>query len=275
LLLAAVIVVGLFVPMFDRLVAIWLLDPNYFHGFLILPVSLLLAWLAVDGHPLPERTEPGEARSGAITLGLGLCFHLAGVVLRYPPVEFIALLLVLRGLAVLVGGTSWANRLLFPTLFLAFMFPLPPDLMSRFAVGLQGIIAPISEEVLGWFVLCYRRGNVIYLTTPGAEPLFVAAECSGVRQLMAFVAMGTLVAYLGKTGWARGLLLVALAVPVAIVANVARVLLMGFGMVYFGPSWFSTWLHDMPALITIPLGIVGYFGLVWLVAPASSAEKTQ
>jgi exosortase len=264
--LAAVLLAGLFVPTFQQLIHIWLLDANYSHGFFIVPISLWLAWRVAREYPMPER---GDAVQGTFALGAGLTLHLVGVTLRSLPIEFAAMMLILRGMAVLMGGRDWANRLLFPTFFLAFLFPLPAAETTLLAVWLQDVIAAISTAVLGLFYFCYRVGNNIHIAGV-AEPMYVAQECSGVRQIMAFVALGALVAYLGKTGWLRGLILVTLAVPVAIIANVVRVLLMGVGLVHFGPTWLSTWMHDLPALFTLPLGILGFFGLVWLVAPSAT-----
>ncbi len=270
LLLAAAFVVALFVPTFQFLASrVWLVDDNYSHGFFILPIALWLAWRVIEAHPLPQN---GSVSQGTLTLAAGLVLHLVWIVLpNNLLIEVVAMVFVLRGLAVLLGGPEWANWLLFPTLFLAFLFPLPVALTRSIAVALQNVIATISTEVLGWFFFCYRRGPNIFVAGV-AEPMVIAEECSGVRQIMAFVALGALVAYMGKTGWARGLLLVALSVPVAIMANVARVILMGAGRVYFGPTWLTNWMHDLPALFTLPFGILCFFGLVWLVSP-TAAEK--
>lgn len=269
LFLGAAFAICLFAPTLRQLAQIWLVDNNYSHGFFILPVSLWLAWLVVKAHPLPERGEPVQ---GLFTLGVGLVFQLIGVVLRYLPIELLALLLVLRGIAVLLGGQRWANRLLFPTLFLVFLFPVPAALSGRIAVALQDIIATLSTEVLGWFYLCFRRGNNIHIFDV-AQPLFVAQECSGVRQIMAFLALAALVAYLGSVGFWRGVLLIALAVPIAIATNVIRVLLMAIGFIYFGPGWATTKMHDFPAMVTLPLGIAMFFGVLWFLMPAAS-ERT-
>jgi exosortase len=269
LLLCGAFLAALFAPTILQLSHVWELDENYTHGYFILPISLFLAWRVVQAHPIPEK---GDVIQGAFTLCVGLAFQLAATVLRYPPIEFIAMMLVLRGTEVLLGGQQWANRLLFPTFFLAFMFPLPVDLTTRIAVSLQDIIASTSTEILGWFFDCFRRGNYIHIAGV-ADPLYVAVECSGVRQLMAFVALGTLVAYLGGAGIGRGIILVLMAAPVAILTNVVRVFLMALGVIYFGPSWLSKWLHEVPALLTLPLGILTYFGLLWVISPTPKLDK--
>lgn len=264
--------IGLFTPTIYQLVTrIWLLDSNYSHGFFVLPISIWLAWLVAKSHPVPDH---GNATLGTPLLLAGLTFHLAGVILRFFPIELAGMLFTLYGCAVRVGGWSWAGRFAFPIFFLVFLFPLPLALTTRIAVALQDIIATISGEVVGWFVLSYRRGNSIHLHGV-ADSMYVGQECSGVRQIMAFVAMGALVAYLGRTGWTRGVFLMLLAIPVGILANVLRVLLMAVGLVYFGPSWLSSWMHDIPAMFTLPIGIGLFFGIVWLITPPETNTNQQ
>lgn len=267
----AVVVAALFAPAVVQLGRVWAMDANYSHGFLVLPLALFLAWRAVRNEPVPEHRDGGL---GLFSLAVGLGFHLFYVVTRFLPAELIAALLTLRGLAVVCGGRVWARRLLFPTLFLAFLFPLPAGLMTHLAIWLQELVARTSAEVLGLFYVCHRQGHTLRIA--GTEPMFVAQECSGVRQLVAFAAMGALFAYLARAGLWRGLVFVALALPVAVVANVVRVVMMSVGIRVFGASWIFTWMHDIPAMVTMPLGIVAYFVLVWLFTPdAPKADTPQ
>lgn len=268
LALGGAALVVLFAPTVYQLSQVYLLDANYQHGFLVLPLAVLLAWNVVQQHPLPESGTIGKSSEllGVFLLLLGMFVQLVGVLSRFLPIEWLAMTLILSGTVILLGGVTWGRHFAFPIFFLIFLFPLPAALTSAIAVWLQNIVAAVSGEVLGWFFLCFRRGNNIHIAGVD-EPMFVAQECSGIRQVMAFVALAALVAYWWKLGFGRGLLLIALAVPVAILSNVMRVILMGAGLVYFGPSWFNTWLHHAPAMFTLPFGAICFFGLVWIVKP--------
>jgi exosortase/archaeosortase family protein len=80
---------------------------------------------------------------------------------------------------------------------------------------------------------------------------------------MGFVALGAILGHLSRRSlWFRGLL-VLLAVPVAILANVLRVLLMAGGACLFGTAWMHGWLHHAPALFTLPVGLGLYLVVVW------------
>jgi exosortase len=241
------------------LVQFWTNDPSYSHGFLILPISAWLALRYIGRVGLPSQ---GQAGLGATGILLGCLFHLAAVVAGSLLIEFVGLALVLRGLAVTAGGRDWARGLAFPILFLFFMFPLPQTWTGAAAVWLQDWVSRISGDLLDLFIVCYRRGNSLFL--PGLrDPLVVAEECSGLRQIVAFLALGALVGHLMNKGVVFQLLLIVAAVPVAIVANVCRILLMAFGAKWFGTSWLSGWMHDVPALVTLPLGLALFLLVGW------------
>ena len=80
-------------------------------------------------------------------------------------------------------------------------------------------------------------GNSITIHPAGTEsdgvtplppiPLNVAEACSGMRMLVAFMALGTLMAYIGLKQWWQRILLMLLAVPVAVFVNVLRVATLG------------------------------------------------
>ena len=133
--------------------------------------------------------------------------------------DYLALCMILRGSAVIVGGRAWASAFTFPMFFLFFMFPLPITWTNFASVWLQDWVSVVSGKVLGVFFVCHQRGNMIVLA--GADqPLYVAQECSGLRQLVAFLALAVLMAHVMRRGLFFGLLMVLAAVPIAILSNV-------------------------------------------------------
>jgi exosortase len=250
-----VLAVLLFLPSALRLVRLWSTDPGYSHGFIIPIVSFCFIWAYVKNNPLPGT---GDARLGGLMLVAGCMVLLLAEVLGWAMIDFFAVVLLLRGLALIVGGREWAGGLWFPILFLFFMFPLPVVWTSYAALWLQEWVSSISTEVLQMFLVCRRQGNAIFLAGL-SDPLIVAEQCSGLRQIVAFVALGTLLGRIDNAGPVQWLLLILAAVPVAILANVVRVLMMGFGASIFGVEWINdSWLHHAPALFSLPLGLVLY-----------------
>jgi exosortase len=262
LVAVAALVAVLFGGTFVRLYGLWLKDPNYSHGFL---VPLVSGWLA--GRYLRRAGWPvaGDTRLGCLTVLAGCIVHLATLVAGWPPLDFVALALLLRGLAVAAGGRAWAGGFTFPILFLFFMFPLPVTWTGTAALWLQDGVSRVAAAVLNLFVVCYRRGNSLFLAGV-PEPLVVAEECSGLRQIVAFVALGALLGHLSGRPLLYRVLLVLVAVPVAIAANVARVLLMAAAATRFGTGWLSGWLHHAPVAVTLPLGLALYLLAGWALA---------
>ncbi len=270
---AVVVLLGLlFLPTFIGLTRIWLLDDSYSHGFLVLPLSLWLALRYLKRSDIPLE---GETVLGGLSITTGCLLHLVAYVLGWFLVDFLALFFVLRGLAVTIGGRTWAGGFTFPILFLFFMFPLPVTWTSALALWLQDLVSQASAGLLDLFVVSYRRGNALFVAGV-PEPLVVAEECSGLRQMVAFLALGALVGYLsGRSLWWRGTVLL-LAVPAAVAANVLRVFFMAMGVKLFGANWLSSWMHDVPALITLPLGLGLLLAVGWLLGsiwPPSPKEK--
>jgi exosortase len=253
----------------------WDADPNYSHGFL---VPLLSGWLAWRWYRRAGAPTEGQAGLGGLSIIVGCLVHLAAYVAAFPPLAFVGLVLVLRGIAVTAGGRAWARGFTFPLLFLFFMFPLPVHWTSAAAVWLQDVVSQVSTGLLNLVFVCRRTGNTIFLAGVG-EPLVVAEECSGLRQIVAFVALAFLVGYLsGRPLLFRGLLALA-AIPVAVAANVLRVLLMAVGSRCFGTVWLSSWLHDAPALLTMPLGLGLLVLAAWVLAqlwpPEAGDERRE
>jgi exosortase len=245
------LVAALFGGSFVTLVGLWNRDPNYSHGYLVAPISLWLAYRISRRVGPPVR---GEIAFGVLGIVLGIFCQSASIVVRWPPLSYLGLVCVIRGLLVCAGGRVWAASFNFPLVFLFFMFPLPITWTGYAALWLQDIVARMSTTVLGLFVVCNRVGHTIRIAGVD-QSLIVAEECSGLGQIVSFLAFAALLGHLlARPAWHRVALLVA-AVPVAIAANTLRVVLMNLGAVWFGTNWMDGFLHDAPALFSIPVGI--------------------
>jgi exosortase len=181
---------------------------------------------------------------------------------------------VIRGLLVCAGGRAWAAAFNFPLLFLFFMFPLPVTWTGYAALLLQDMVSRVSETVLSLFVVCHRVGHTIRIAGVD-QSLVVAEECSGLGQIVSFLAFAALLGHLlARPAWHRLALLVG-AVPVAVIANTLRVVLMNLAAAYFGTKWMGGTLHDAPALFSLPVGIALFLlfdrVLSGLAAPAADA----
>lgn len=253
--------ISLYGPTMARLATTWETDPNYSHGWLVPLVAVWLAWRAY----VPPDWTKAQPMLGYLEMVAGCWLHLFTLIVPWMFIDFIGLMLIGRGVTLAMGGSVWARRWTGALAFLFFMFPLPVTWTGAIAVWLQNLVSQISAGLLGLFWVIYQRGHTLYLAGLD-QPLFVAEECSGLRQIVAFIALAFLVAQWSRLGRWQCLVLVLVALPCAILANVARVLLLAMGMRWFGTSTFTGWLHDLPALFTLPIGMVLFLATSrWLV----------
>ena len=193
--------------------AIWLRSDTYAHGILILPISIFLIWRKRQ-HIAATVLQPSY-------LALPLLFALVVVwyfadAVAVNVVSQLAVVLMLPVLVWLCCGWQLLKLLRFPLLYLLFAVPMGDNLVP----WLQDITADITVAVLQLSQIpVYRDG--LYLATPTG--LFLVAEaCSGIRYLIASVALGTLYAYLTYTSRVKQLLFCLAAVIVPILANGLR-----------------------------------------------------
>jgi len=250
-LAAAAVVAAMFAGTFGGLAGLWARDANYSHGYLVGPISLALAYRVYRRVGAPVR---GEIALGLIGVLLGILCQSAAVVVRWPPLSYLGLVCVVRGLLVCAGGRGWAAAFNFPLVFLFFMFPVPVTWTGYAALWLQDVVSRLSETVIGLFVVCHRVGHTIRIAGVD-KSLVVAEECSGLGQIVSFLAFAALLGHLlARPAWVR-LALLAAAVPVAVAANTLRVVLMNLGAAWFGTKWMGGFLHDAPAVFSIPVGV--------------------
>jgi exosortase len=265
------LVLVLFRERFQDLYEQWSKDKNYSHGFLVPVVSGYLAVRAWNRYGGPQQ---GAPLGGLAWIVGGTLVHFLALLVWLPPLDFLALAAILFGAAVMVGGRKWASRFQFPILFLFFMFPLPAPWINQMTIWLQDNVTTLSTYVLDLFIPTNRVGN--FLHPLGQAPVEVGEACSGVRQMIAFVALACIVAHLSGRSLVFRALLLASAPVVAIVANLLRVLLMCVIVRYAGSKWISPnshldpWnslsYHDAWGLLTMAVGLGLFLVIGWWLA---------
>jgi exosortase len=99
-------------------------------------------------------------------------------------------------------------------------------------------------------------GNVIHLSD---HPINVAEACSGLRMLMTSVALTFGLFFLLKRPLWERLIVLASAVPIALIVNVLRITVTGLCYEYFSPEIADKVFHLLAGWLMMPLAI----GLLW------------
>ena len=285
----------------EGLVQLWVTDPNWSHGFLIPLFSLYfihqkrreILSLEYARDPLldrlrgrrPRSLQPGQTRAnylGLLILLLVLALYVFNVVspAGYAYLRPVSMIAAVGAVILLLGGWRLVRHTWLPLVFLVFAIPVP----RRYYVGLTLPMRHLSAVVATAFLNMIQgvdattSGAVIEIVYKGQrlEPaLNVAEACSGMRLLMAFLALGVAMAYLhDRPRWQRAVLLLS-TVPIALLCNIVRVTATGLLYVLVDPKYTQGIYHDMLGLAMLPLAFGLYGLLAWFMASLFVEEDEE
>ena len=208
------------------------------HGLLVLVLSGWLLWRNLkksDGRPAFVPLDGTTAWQALAAMLAGLALHALGFAAQQARVSIVALLLFTWGVLRLGGGRRWGAAAMFPLGFLVLAIPFNALDSAGFWLRLWVIKASAGlAHAAGIGVL----QNGTQLVAPdGRYSYDVAAACSGVRSLMALLALALLTGYLNfRTLWRRAALLL-LCFPLIYLGNVARISSIIFAARWGGQTW--------------------------------------
>jgi exosortase len=248
----------------------WLHDPNFSHGFFVPAFSLFVLWR----NRASLKRKPHEPSSwGLLIVVAGLCTLAAGVMGAELFLSRISLLLVTAGLVIFFRGWVTFRAVLFPWAFLILMIPIPAIVFNQIALPLQLLgskIAAWTLPVLGIPVL--QQGNIIQLPT---MPLEVAEACSGIRSLLSLATLSIIYGYLSERSTANRVLLALASVPIAVLANSARIVATGGLVHYLNPEAARGFFHLFSGWLMFLISFVMLFALHQLLRFTRNAREVK
>lgn len=253
--MAVVAIVWAYWPTLAEMVHKWNTTPDYSHGFLVLPLALFFLWSRRESFPASD-VIPSWWGLAALMLAVGLRI-LAG---RYYllPLDGWTLPITILGVVWMLYGSAVAKWSWPAIVFLWFMVPIPYSAEYWLRVPLQSVATKLGTAtliMLGQPALA--EGNVIYL---GDHTLFVEEACSGMRIFIGIFALAFAFVLFSKwSWWQKGLVLVA-TLPVAIIANVTRIVVTGLLYQHVSTEVGQKFSHDVAGFVMIPLAAA----LLWL-----------
>jgi len=251
LLLIFLALAGLYYPVAIKLTKVWLMNDNYSHGFFIPFVSLYMVYtLRKELRQLP--VEPTNL--GIVFLAIGLCqlvFATMGSEFFLKRISFIPLLF---GIILFLFGTKYARKLAVPVLYLLFMIPLPTIIWNKIAFPMQLFSTKLTAmviQLLGIPVL--REGNILHLMDTTLE---VVDACSGLRSLTTIFALSAAIIWFTHCSTVKKWVFFFMAAPIAVAANIIRLVFTAVLASYYGPEMAEGFLHEFSGIVTFLLGMV-------------------
>ena len=242
----------LFAPIVAKLVKVWWTSEDDSYGALIPLASAYFAW----DKRAALRGVSRCASPWAIPVVLAAVFLFgAGTLGTIFGLQAVGLVLYVWVIVLSVWGIQAARILIFSLGFLLFLVPVPAALLDRIAPPLQLFAANFA----GWVLEGVRIPVLIegvYIHLPRAV-LHVAVACAGLRFLVSTTMLGVVVAYWGQRTLGRRLLVAALAVPIAILANASRVTVTGVLAYTVGVETAMGFFHSFSGSVVFWMGIGG------------------
>ncbi|MCA1817246.1 MAG: exosortase/archaeosortase family protein [Acidobacteria bacterium] len=278
-----------------KLGRVWWEDENYSHGLLIPLIIGYILWTERDALARAVR-RPSLAWGVAFVVSalFALWAGTAGAELF---VQRTSLVVLCAGLVVYFFGFALLRRAAVPLVLLLLAIPIPAIIFNKIAFPLQlfaSRCAVASMQLLDIPVL--REGNVIELMpldSTTTKKLEVVEACSGIRSLMTLVTLAVVFAYFtyprdgarrggdtstgegdsprGRFAWLksygawRSILLVAAAVPIAIITNAARVSGTGVLARYYGTRVADGFFHEFSGWVVYVAAFLLLFAFAWLL----------
>lgn len=241
---------------------------DYSHGWAIPVVALAMLW--VRRHDL-RRTPKAPWPPGLLPVGLALFMHWAGLHAQFPRISAFSLILILWSLPLYLLGPATARLLAYPCAYLVFCVPL--NFLGAIALPLRLLAARLATFVLNGLGIATRRvGTAIYSAAGQGFGLDVADACSGIKYLLAITALTAGFAFFAhRSAWRRVVLVVS-AIPLAVIANAARITAIALAARFFGQDFALAFYHTYSGLFVFVLAILLMLGVSALLTVRGSAQ---
>ncbi|HHT9125424.1 MAG TPA: exosortase/archaeosortase family protein [Candidatus Brocadiia bacterium] len=243
--------IALGIPIFPDMFYQWIEDPDNSHCILIPFVSIFLGYR----HAKIVKEEMIKPYGpGIIFLTISIFIYIISVAGEIALFARIAFVLILISLVIFNFGLDVVRRVYFPLGFLFFMIPTPVALYNIVAFPLQIFASKVSANVIySLGIPVIREGNVLHLTNGSLE---VVEACSGIRSLVSYITLGIFFVHFSRISLIKKILLLCSTVPLALMANIARISSSGILAHFCGYKVAEGFLHEFSGMAVFMLGIV-------------------
>jgi exosortase len=237
--LVAILLVVLYYRVAVKLVYDWYTIPDYSHGFL---VPLFAAFLVWDKRKVLKAIPVRQTWSGIVLVVFSIMVLILGVYGVELFTARISFILLMTGLIATFFGWAMVRELRFPLLVLVLAIPFPAILFNRITFPLQLLASRIASDILPLLgVPTLHEGNIIELPVMKLE---VAEACSGIRSLMSLFTLAVFYGYFLEKTTKRRVILALASIPIAVTANVARIVGTGLCVQYWDPEKALGFFHE-------------------------------
>jgi exosortase len=240
------------------------------HGPLVFVTGLWALWRELKIQS-PER-RPGKLLPSLLMLALSLSLFVVARITGILEIEGFALYAgLIAGAYYLVGGEVIRSVWL-PLIYLGFALPPPDTVVAAVTQPIKIAISSLAVTVLQ--TVGYPIASSGVTIQIGQYQLLVAAACSGLNSIVTLTALCLFYVYLRHRSDPVAFLVIALAaIPVAVVSNFVRVLVLVLVTYYLGDAAAQGFVHDFAGLLMFSIALLTIFGVDKLASPLFRERK--
>ena len=230
---------------------------DYSHAWLI---PLITGWLIWRQRSALRAAPVDPSLAGLAVTAFGLFLHWAGARAQQPQASAVAMVVLCWGIPFYVRGWPTARLLLFPCAYL--LFCIPWNFFDSATFPLRLLASMVSAGLLnGIGIPSIRSGTAIYSADGGGFNFDVADPCSGIRSLLAMMALTALYAYFRPGSILKRWVLFVGSLPLAMAGNIARIVAVAVVARMFGPEAAQGAYHDYSGYIFYTVAVLLMVGL--------------
>jgi exosortase len=234
------------------------------HGPIVLATGIWLLWRELKAGNAEPR--PGKLMTGLLLMAPLMAIFLLARITGVLEIEAFAMYGVLITAAYLLVGGPVLRTIWFPLVYLAFTLP-PPDSV------VAAVTQPIKIAISSWAVslldlVGYPVANSGVTIQIGQYQLLVAAACAGLNSIVTLGALCLFYVYLRhRSNFTAFVVMSLAAIPVAIISNFVRVLVLVLVTYHFGDAAAQGFIHDFAGLLMFAVALLTVFGIDQLATP--------
>jgi len=160
----------------------------------------------------------------------------------------------------------------FPLFYLGFLLPAPGWLLDQVTAPLKLLVTTLATAIVEPTGIPIMQQGVTM--TVGPYQLLVEDACSGMNSLIGLISITMFYIYLLRNAsWRYSAFLVMLIIPIAIAANVMRIIILINLTYFFGDAVGQGFLHVTSGLLLFALSLLIMFGIDSLATRVRSAIR--
>jgi exosortase len=219
------------------------------------------AWLVWRKWPdLIKDAKPGAWWMSAILMILAMALYVFGRSYDYISIEVAGLYGVALTFLFAHIGLRPLARDWFPFFYLGFLIPPPGWVIDTATAPLKTFVSYASTELLQICGLpIVREGVTLFI---GQYQMLVEDACSGMKSLSGLISISLFYIYLLRNAsWRYSVFLVALVIPIAIVANILRIITLVLLTYFMGDAVGQGFLHKTAGLFLFATALALVFAV--------------